>query len=423
MVEHLQNTLPVTSPFMEGGDLYEKIKAFWLFGDWQHLIELTPEQYNSHAERAKISLLIGSAHLQLNNLNQAEQHIKCAYQWQIDHKLAARILIAGTNNTLGRIAALNEDAAAAQTYFEKSLDVGINNSDLVAHSRAVRETASLGLLPQAAQLVSSKLYQYENNLSQIKDQQAHLDILKIELELLNHELSLSQQKQQLYHLHTEHDMETQVIGSPEYIERLKRLSPSQLGQDLWVLEKTNYKKDGFFVEFGATDGVLLSNTYLLEKQFGWQGICAEPNPKFFNALKNNRRCRVSDACIAKIGGETVEFILAEEYGSLVSYADKDMHSSKRQAYLNKNSTITLTTTTLDQLLDQHNAPKVIDYLSIDTEGNEYEILESFDFKKWDIMCISVEHNFTENRNKIFNLLTKHGYKRTESQFDDWYSKI
>ena len=54
--------------------------------------------------------------------------------------------------------------------------------------------------------------------------------------------------------------------------KLSTISNSQLGQDLFVLDKLNFKSNGFFVEFGACDGKLLSNTFLLEKKFNWTGI-------------------------------------------------------------------------------------------------------------------------------------------------------
>jgi len=65
------------------------------------------------------------------------------------------------------------------------------------------------------------------------------------------------------------------------------MSHSQLGQDLQVLSFYNNKKSGFYIEIGASDGIYLSNTYLLE-QNNWNGICVEPIPKNFNLLKKKQ---------------------------------------------------------------------------------------------------------------------------------------
>ena len=63
---------------------------------------------------------------------------------------------------------------------------------------------------------------------------------------------------------------------------------SQNYQDLWALFENKFKRDGFFVEFGATDGVTGNNTLLLEREYGWTGILAEPNPHWHNDLFYNR---------------------------------------------------------------------------------------------------------------------------------------
>ena len=81
------------------------------------------------------------------------------------------------------------------------------------------------------------------------------------------------------------------------------------------------------------------------------------------------------------------------------------------------------TVSLNDLLSQHKAPKVIDFLSIDTEGSELSILENFNFDNYKFAIIVCEHNFTQNRERIFDLLTASGYKRVWykfTQFDDWY---
>jgi hypothetical protein len=81
------------------------------------------------------------------------------------------------------------------------------------------------------------------------------------------------------------------------------------------------------------------------------------------------------------------------------------------------------TITLNDLLEKYNAPNEIDYLSIDTEGSEYDILRSFNFEKYNIKIITCEHNHSVMREKIFSLLSSKGYKRKYSEFsrcDDWY---
>lgn len=215
----------------------------------------------------------------------------------------------------------------------------------------------------------------------------------------------------------------QAPAQDEGPQRWQRLSRSQLGQDLWVLEQLGWKRGGYFVEFGATDGVLLSNSWLLEKHFGWRGICAEPNPKLFERLQQNRSCSLSPACVFRSSGERMRFVLADAYGGLEHLGQDDQHVDKRNAYVAVGDVIEVTTTSLLDLLDQQGAPVVIDYLSIDTEGSELAILEGIDWNRYQFRCITVEHNFTEQRQGIQQLLEAQGYQRREAQWDDWYWKV
>ncbi len=79
------------------------------------------------------------------------------------------------------------------------------------------------------------------------------------------------------------------------------------------------------------------------------------------------------------------------------------------------------TVSLNDLLERYDAPREIDYLSIDTEGTEFEIIRNFDFKKYKVAIITIEHN--QNRKEIYSLLSSHGYQRaleSVSIVDDWY---
>ena len=78
---------------------------------------------------------------------------------------------------------------------------------------------------------------------------------------------------------------------------------SQLFQEVFVLNKLNFKKGGFFVEFGACDGIYYSNTFLLEQKYKWNGILAEPNNFWKQDLSFNRNCKISYGCISNESGK------------------------------------------------------------------------------------------------------------------------
>ena len=82
---------------------------------------------------------------------------------------------------------------------------------------------------------------------------------------------------------------------------------SQFGQDLIVLDFLKNKKNGFFIEIGASDGILLSNCYLLEKKYNWNGICIEPIPYKFDSLQKNRKCKCINKAIFSTSNMEVDF--------------------------------------------------------------------------------------------------------------------
>jgi FkbM family methyltransferase len=200
-------------------------------------------------------------------------------------------------------------------------------------------------------------------------------------------------------------------------------SPSQLAQDLFVTFALGERRGaGFFVEFGAGDGVELSNTYRLERDLGWSGIAAEPNPVQHEALRRNRRCAVSDRCVWARSGERLTFSVldaAPEFSTLTPFQAGDKHDRRGAR------SIEVQTLTLEDLLREHGAPRRIDYVSVDTEGSELAILEAFDFDAFDVSVLTVEHNFGPGRAALHRLLTGRGYVRLLEEFsrwDDWYVK-
>ena len=220
------------------------------------------------------------------------------------------------------------------------------------------------------------------------------------------------------------DIELLLELPDEHKVRLVRMlshSKSQLRQDLFVLSELDFKRDGFFVEIGAASGVDLSNTFLLEKEFGWRGIVAEPAKRWHKELTANRSCHIETNCLWHESNLTLVFneVDSAEFSTVDSYSTSDAFGKVRKY----GKTYGVKTISLEDLLDKYNAPKNIDYLSIDTEGSEYEILSNFNFGKYQFKIITCEHNFTQQREKIFLLLTENGYVRKlqgVSRVDDWY---
>ena len=216
---------------------------------------------------------------------------------------------------------------------------------------------------------------------------------------------------------------TKYIKFLEYLAINKWRSPSQLGQDLFVMYFLGGIKDGFFIEIGACDGIHLSNSLRLEK-LGWSGIISEPSPFWIKKIKN-RKCIISTKAVFNVSNTKLDFSIIENYpdlSGLKNSFDKDNNDKLRKdSKLHKVETITL-----NDLIEQKASNNNINYISIDTEGSEYEILKNFNFKKYNVDIFTIEHNFIDSkRNVIFNLMMENDYLRVFqniSQWDDWYIK-
>jgi FkbM family methyltransferase len=226
-----------------------------------------------------------------------------------------------------------------------------------------------------------------------------------------------------------HDLEfIRALGPANYelMFTLLSKSKSQLRQDLFVLSEVDFEKrrGGYFVEFGATNGVDNSNTFLLETEFSWTGILAEPALVWEKHLRAKRPyVSIETLCVWKDSKSSLSFNETNLPGlsTIDHFSNKDGHRDKRLS----GKRYEVQTISLRDLLVKHQAPKHIDYLSIDTEGSEFEILNGFNFDEFNIRIITVEHNFTPQRELIFALLTSNGYKRKYedvSAYDDWYVK-
>ncbi|MCL5781986.1 MAG: FkbM family methyltransferase, partial [Patescibacteria group bacterium] len=196
---------------------------------------------------------------------------------------------------------------------------------------------------------------------------------------------------------------------------------SQYNQDQF-LDRNVFKgkKGGFFIELGADDGVTHSNTLFFEREHGWKGICIEPRKEPYELLKKNRRCYCENVCVSD-KPENASFLSIDGFGGqlsgLVDKLEKKHLDRINSTSLNTN-TFKIDCVTLGYLMHKYHTESV-DYLSLDTEGGELDILKSLDFKNHNIKVISVETT-TVNK-KIGQFMRKVGYRlATKIKIDEIY---
>lgn len=186
-----------------------------------------------------------------------------------------------------------------------------------------------------------------------------------------------------------------------------------LFNDVFVDELFNGKQSGYFVEIGALDGIMNSTSYFFEKFRNWNGIVVEPHPGWYNTCTSDIDCQkdhlfdyftqvcragkqlvsiqynrknVSRKAISDVNG-TQKFIctLNPAFSGIKNESKQDPENLKLE------KEVELQTCTLTQLLDEYNAPKTIDYISLDVEGAELKILKKFFAdNKYIVKVISLE---------------------------------
>lgn len=212
----------------------------------------------------------------------------------------------------------------------------------------------------------------------------------------------------------------------DYCRRNLGRSNAQIFQDLFVQFELRDKRNGFFVEFGASDGIENSNTLMLERQYDWKGILAEPGTCWHETLRKTRRAAIETKCVWDRSGATLEFSEVRNPGLAGLSTVSDLIGNDKHAPLRANAVrYPVETISLLDLLEEHQAPSTIDYLSVDTEGAELRVLSAFDFSRYDVRIVTVEHNFAPQRAEIQALMESKGYRRKFELFsyvDDWFVK-
>ena len=191
---------------------------------------------------------------------------------------------------------------------------------------------------------------------------------------------------------------------------------SQFKQDHY-LESNIFKgyKNGFYVDVGAHDGVSINNTLYFEKNNNWKGINIEPIKKVFDRLIVNRPNDINLNCaVCNNDGET-EFLCNKGYTEMLSGIKDNFDNRHLQRLENENKqhsstteVIKVNTKRLETIFDEYNVSH-INYLSIDVEGAEFEVIKSINFDKVFIDVIGFENNYKDVSVPIVKYLENNGF--------------
>lgn len=185
-----------------------------------------------------------------------------------------------------------------------------------------------------------------------------------------------------------------------YLRRSHGQFHSQHKQDRYIIRLFRGKRNGTFIDLAANQAYALSNTFALERDFDWNGLCVDANYNVWSELAT-RKCTVVAAAAGKYMNEEIPFrfrVKAESaYAGLIKDGMKMAGRSADQG--------TVYTVTLNNLFENFHLPVIIDYFSLDIEGGETYVLESFDWNKYKFNVISIEQPKAAVREKLI----KYGY--------------
>ena len=183
------------------------------------------------------------------------------------------------------------------------------------------------------------------------------------------------------------------------------------------LEKYVNYDNGFFVELGANDGVNQSNSLYFELKRNWSGVLVEPSPHNFQKCRAQRSRKNTFFCNACVSFDYTEKYVDMKYADLMTMSenldldlvDKDIHINLAKKYLKNEETIFSfgsLAKPLNKILEDADAPELIDFLSLDVEGAELEVLKGINFNQFKFKFILIE---VRDYDRICQFLNKNKY--------------
>ena len=195
---------------------------------------------------------------------------------------------------------------------------------------------------------------------------------------------------------------------------------SQFKQDYYLYTRhfVRLERPGIYLDIGTNDPVSYSNTFFMDRCLGWSGLCVEANAEYTETIYRRRSCQLVPNCLSKKDGEHAMVGLYKGAGGIIGETYKNL-----QKFEDQNVTMQVVKqrcTTVETILDRNNV-KTIDYMSLDVEGHELEVLKGVNWDKTIINVMTIEIS-SGNLEDISDFIIPKGYKRHYPDLDDEKSK-
>lgn len=401
---------PAPAVFVYDPNLIDRSITQWQFGDWPGLLSISRETIEQHPERAKLALLVATANAQQGFSNEAREYTLLAKKWGCSSEIIARILIAGTYNSIGRAAALTDDVDLVHHFFDLSLTTGTPGGavGMMLRARIDEQYRQLGI-SKFDEFTKHSLIDNEAIASDIKGvshltdykQDPNSNDEKQELaESLNEYLALNDIKNRDRIIEAISELLSKCIktdnkikvdffeikyndqnikficAKEDYIpEKIKKEEKFYESIFLEYLSKY-HKKNGIIIDVGANIG---NHSIFFGKVLQAEIIAIEPEPHNsffldFNIRINQLKKQVTllKTAVGEINGSIcLEMNVANNYGSFTAKPEANPNTSP----VSDPMAIEVGSQTIDYLLNSNNVNlENISIIKLDVEGMEVEAL-------------------------------------------------
>lgn len=200
---------------------------------------------------------------------------------------------------------------------------------------------------------------------------------------------------------------------------------AQHGEDAQLAARFGHKRGGYFVEVGALDGEKLSNTYYFEKELGWSGVLVEADPRQAENCRQTRSASfvANRAAVAPGAPASVTLEVADGQEEFSTLSPNRVYAGILAERNITTHGIEVPTATLDQILVEAGTTH-IDFVTIDVEGHELDVMRGFDLARWRPTVVLIESAGGAPNVRIAVQLFRAGYARVRRiVINDWYEQV